>query len=208
MDLISSIPVAIAALSVAVAAISVVLGVFAWRREFIGKRRIELTESVLARFYEAADVIRAIRSPLSREDEGSSRKRSEGETAQETRMLDQAYVVFERYQSRQSLFAQIRSAKYQFMAAFGEEAEVPFDELASAVGKILIAARMLGLYRLRQEDMSQDARKKHIQKLEAQEAIIWDTGEEDDEIGPLVQAAVDKIQVLAQRAVAGRGFPE
>ncbi len=53
---------AITAFSAAIAAISFVVGISTWRREFVGKRRIELAESVLALFYEAADAIQEIRS--------------------------------------------------------------------------------------------------------------------------------------------------
>ena len=41
----------ITAVSVAIAALAFVVGVNAWRREFVGKRRIELAENVLALFY-------------------------------------------------------------------------------------------------------------------------------------------------------------
>ncbi len=47
----------ITAVSVAIAALAFVVGVNAWRREFVGKRRIELAENVLALFYEAQDAI-------------------------------------------------------------------------------------------------------------------------------------------------------
>ena len=43
---------AITAGSVLIAALSFMYGVSAWRREFIGKRHIELVETVLALFYE------------------------------------------------------------------------------------------------------------------------------------------------------------
>jgi hypothetical protein len=60
----------IAASSPAIAALSFLYGVFAWKREFVGKRRIELAEDVLAKFYEAAEAIRAIRSPFGWGEEG------------------------------------------------------------------------------------------------------------------------------------------
>ena len=64
---------AITAFSAAVADISFVFGVSASKREFVGKRRIELAETVLAKFYEAADVIREVRNPHSCSAEGKSR---------------------------------------------------------------------------------------------------------------------------------------
>ena len=65
---------AITAFSAAIAAISFVYGISAWKRKFVGKRRIELAEIVLTKFYEAAEVIRAIRSPFHWREEGKSRQ--------------------------------------------------------------------------------------------------------------------------------------
>ena len=50
----------ISSVAVLIAALTFIAGVSAWRREFVGKRRIELAESVLAMFYEAEDVIKQI----------------------------------------------------------------------------------------------------------------------------------------------------
>ena len=50
----------LASISVIIAALSLVFGVYAWKREYVGKRRIELAQSVLAMFYEADDAIMAI----------------------------------------------------------------------------------------------------------------------------------------------------
>ena len=50
------------AISVVIAALSFVYGVSAWRREFVGKRRIELAEEVLALAYEIEEIIGSIRS--------------------------------------------------------------------------------------------------------------------------------------------------
>ena len=92
----------ITAVSVAIAALAFAVGINAWRREFVRKRRIELAEDILARFYEAQDAIREIRNPFSYGREGTTRKRSEHETPEESKLLDQAYVVFERYQKGKS----------------------------------------------------------------------------------------------------------
>ncbi len=44
------------AVSLIVAAWTAVYGISAWRREFLGKKRIDLAEEVLVSFYEAKDV--------------------------------------------------------------------------------------------------------------------------------------------------------
>ncbi len=61
--------------SIILACLTIILGVDAWRREFIGKRKIELAEDVLTRFYEARDAIARIRSPFSTSREGGSARR-------------------------------------------------------------------------------------------------------------------------------------
>ncbi|MFH2128011.1 MAG: hypothetical protein ABIK12_15955 [Pseudomonadota bacterium] len=137
---------AITAASAAVTAITVVLGVTAWRWEFVGRRRIELAESALALFYEAEDVIKAIRSPFAYSGEGRSRKRSENETEEQSEILDQAYVAIERYQSREKLFAELMSLKYRMMVTFETSSREPFDELNGGIKQIIFAARKLGTH--------------------------------------------------------------
>ena len=133
----------ITSISVAIAAISFTVGISAWRREFVGKRRIELAESVLALFYEAEDAIREIRNPFSYAGEGRTRKRSENEQEEAAELLDQAYVVFERYRNKEKLFAELRSMKYRVMATFGSETGAPFDELSKVLNEIFSSAEIL-----------------------------------------------------------------
>jgi hypothetical protein len=161
----------------------------------VGKRRIELAESVLALFYEAEDAIKQIRSPHSFDGEGSKRKRANNELAEESRLLDQANVVFERYQKREKLFAQIRSMRYRVMAAFGSSATEPFDELNKIINEIFLAARMLGTHywpRQGRVEMAPEEFKKHLE--------VWYLGEAKDKISPRVQKAVEKMEGITQAA--------
>ena len=197
----------ITSISVAIAAISFVVGVSAWKREFVGKRRIELAESVLALFYEAEDAIREIRNPFSFGGEGNTRKRAEGEREEESRLLDQAYVVFERYEKREKLFAQLRSMKYRVMASFGASAGEPFNELNIAINKIFMAARMLGSHywpRQGRARMGEKEFQKHLEKLQEYEAVFWFMGEKTDQIGPRVRKAVEGIESITRQAAASQ----
>src|SRR5689334_4912630 len=74
-----------------------IYGIDAWRREFIGKRRMELAEEVLALFYQARDIIEEIRSPFGYGGEGSTRKPSPNERPEDKDALDHAYSLVERY---------------------------------------------------------------------------------------------------------------
>jgi len=180
----------ISSIATLIAALAVLVGVHAWKREFVGKRRIELAESVLALFYEVEDAIRQIRSPHSFEGEGSTRKRADDELEAESRILDQAYVVFERHQKREKLFAQIRSMRYRVMATFGTSAREPFDELNKIISEVLLAARMLGTHYWQRQgrvEMAPDEFKKHLREMHSYEAVFWNMGEATDKISPRVQ---------------------
>ncbi len=89
--------------SIVIASLTAIFGINAWRREFRGKRQIELAEETLALFYEANDAVRHIRSPVGWANEGQSRKAYPNETAEEKQRLDAAFVAIERYQRYQDL---------------------------------------------------------------------------------------------------------
>lgn len=97
-------------------------------------------------FYQARDAIREIRNPFGRIGEGSSRQKADNETASETELLNQAYVVFERYQKQEDIFNKIQSIRYRFMARFGRDKEAPFLELNKILHDIFVSAQMLGAY--------------------------------------------------------------
>ena len=193
----------VSSISVLIAALTFIAGVSAWKREFVGKRRIELAESVLALFYEAEDAIKRIRSPFSFESEGGTRKHADNELKAESRILDQAYVVFERHQKREKLFAQIRSMRYRVMAAFGSSAAEPFDELNKIINEILLAARMLGDYYWQRQgrvEMVPEEFKKHLEEMHSYEAVFRCMNEDKDKISPRVRKVVENIESITQAA--------
>ncbi len=195
----------ISALGVLVAAITFAAGVSAWKREFIGERRIELAESVLAQFYEAEDAVKDIRNPFSFVGEGNTRQRSEGERQEESTLLDQAYVVFERYKRHEKLFSHLRSMRYQCMATFGPKAAEPFNELFDVMNKIFSAARMLGSHYWPRQGRVQMTEKKfqeHLDGMHKHEAVFWSMGNDEDTIAQLVRAAVAKMEVITKDVVA------
>lgn len=179
-------------------------GVTAWKREFVGKRRIELAENVLALFYEAQDAIREIRNPFSFVGEGSSRQRSEGEREEESQLLDQAYVVFERYQKREKLFAELKSMRYRCMASFGAAASEPFNDISNILHEIFVSARMLGSHywpRQGRVAMSEEEFEKHLDQMQKHEAVYWYMGDDKDQISPRVKEAVSKMESIAQDVI-------
>ena len=193
----------ISSLSVLIAALTFITGVFAWKREFVGKRRIELAESVLAMFYEAEDIIKQIRNPSSSVGEGKTRKRAENELKEDSELLDRAYIVIERYQKREMLFSQIRSMRYRVKAMFGTPASDPFDELDKLINEIFSAAQMLGTHywpRQGRVEMASEEFKKHLEEKHRYETAIWYMGEENDTITPRVKEIIANIENVLQDA--------
>ena len=67
------------AVSVMLACWAVISGIDAWKREFVGKRQIEIAEQTLAKFFELRDAIIYIRNPFSTLSEGKSREKGKQE---------------------------------------------------------------------------------------------------------------------------------
>lgn len=116
-----------------VAVLTVLIGYRAWKRQFVGSRRITLLEDVLTGFYQARDAIAEIRSPFVFEGEGSTIKPPV--TAQNyVENNNQAFNVFiERFSRHQQLFTNLQVQKYRFMATFGTEKAAPFEKLNKLV---------------------------------------------------------------------------
>jgi len=128
-------------LSIIISAGAVISGINAWKREHIGKRQIELAEDTLTLFYQARGVIRDIRCPHGKITEGNTRPKHKHESEDENQLLNEAYVVFERYQKQQDVFNKLLSIRYRFMARFGNETENLFFELMKILEDIFIAAK-------------------------------------------------------------------
>lgn len=178
MEVIASLVNCLAAIIIAGAAI---YGICAWKREFRGKRQIELAEDVLALFYEAREAITAIRSLYSYEGEGSTREPAENETPEEKKVKDRAYIVWERHKKCKSLFSKLHSIRYRFMAQVGVKEAKPFEQLRKIVSKILLAASTLSELwvegMLPHQPEKQEELRKEIKKYEA---IFWWQGSKDD----------------------------
>jgi hypothetical protein len=183
---------------------TVIYGVNAWRREYTGKRKIELAEEVLALFYEARDAIRFIRSPFGYVGEGSTRKSAPNETSEEKSINDNAYVVNERYIKRQDLFNKIYSMRYRYMAQFGKDWAKPFDELDKIVRELLISAHMLANYwkesQYRQWK-NQEEFQRHLDELHKYEAIFWEMTPDKDPITPRVEAMISEIEAQSAKVI-------
>lgn len=179
----------IATIAQAVALISacwaIISGVGAWKREFIGKRKIELAEETLALFFEIKDAIAFIRNPWSSGEEGKSRNRAQHETEAESQLLDRGYIVFERYESKKDIFVRFNTLKYKFMAVFGPETEIIFNETNQTLNSIFTSANMLSRHYWQRQGrvkMEADEFQKHLDEMYKHEGIFWDRYNENDEV--------------------------
>src|SRR4051812_5842817 len=120
-----------------------IYGIDSWRREFVGKRRMELAEEALALFYQARDAIDAMRSPFGYAGEGTTRKPSEGEDPEDKDALDHAFTLVERYQRHAEMFSRSFALRYRFMAQLGVDAAEPFDGLGRVINELMLASRRL-----------------------------------------------------------------
>ena len=189
------------AVSVFAACWAIIAGIGAWKREFVGKRQIELAELVLAKFFEIRDAVTHIRNPFSRNDEGSTRQRGDYETSDETDLLNRGYIVIERYTKREAVFAEFNTLKYRFMASFGPETEEIFLDTNKTVHSIFSSARILATHYWKRQGrvpMEGAEFQKHLDEMHKHEGIFWETGDENDEI----KRRLNAIQAKLEAAVA------
>lgn len=201
ISILESVSVIIASLT---ASGTIIYGIKAWRREYIGKRKLDLAEEVLALFYEARDAIRFIRSPASYSGEGRTRNAAPNETPEEKRINDNAYIAFERYNKRLELFNKIRSMRYRYMAQLGKDLSKPFDDLNNIVNDIFISATMLPYYWMEQghHQWKNEAEfKQHLVEMNKHQAVFWEMTPDRDQITPRVDAVISEIEAQTAKII-------
>lgn len=192
--------------SVILASLFAIYGFDAWRREHIGKRRIELAEETLALFYQAKDAIESIRNSFGFEGEGTTRVPGLNEKPEHKAALDQAYVLIERYNRHSELFSRIHSLRYRVMAQLGVEAAQPFEALNRIVNELILSShRMarLNTQRERFNETEESEEKRHRDYLEVMN--IYYSGAEDDPISPKVQQVVEDIERTCRKIIESKG---
>lgn len=200
---ISNILVSVAAI---VASYVALKGLHTWRREYVGRRQIDLAEQVLALFYEVKDVIAGARGSFTFPGEGSTRKAIEDETPEQTEIRNHAYVLIERLNGRADLFARLRSLRYRFMAQHGKDAATPFDDLAEIRAKLVGSSRALArlLERLQRPMLSPDELKRLWEQIEKTEAIYHEGDPDEDPIAKTVEGIIAAIEETCQPMIVGR----
>jgi len=186
-------------LAIVIASIVAICGISAWRREFQGKRKIELAEDVLSLFYEAKDAIRAIRNPLGFQGEGTTRKPEENETPMQKEARDRVYFIYERFEKRQEIFNKLHSKRYQFKARFGPEKDKPFEDLKDIIIEIQVAAGSLARI-WSQPYKNEDPAIKN--KIRENQLVIQRIGEEDP-ITKRIEKIISDIDAICRPIILG-----
>jgi hypothetical protein len=191
-DFLLAMPGTIAALAAVVGVCVARAGLSTWREQIIGKRRIKLAEKILAQFYEAGDILRAVRSPIASGNEALSRPGRDDEDADIRAIRDVYYPIVSRLTQKSKLFSSIHARRYRAIAVFGLSAIEPFDNLRSIYTEITVSARHL---------MIKGTHNAHNTALKARlEAVVFEGPEDEDPF-------IDKINAIVT-AVEQRFRPE
>lgn len=191
--------------SIIVAIWVAIYGIDAWRREHKGKRQIELSEDLLALFYEAEDAIEYIRHPASHSYETDEVIRGENESDRDFSARKNAYVVFHRYNNYQELFGKINASRYRFMSQIGKKSAKPFEDLRVIVNEIKGSAKILSRLWAREINATGAKLEDHRKKIDKYEAIFWSGAEEGDQISERVSKVVSDMETICQSVIDGKG---
>lgn len=189
-----------------VAAASFVWGVFSWRASYLGQKKIELAEQVYEISLNCVDHVRAIRSPMSYVGEGSTRQRSDNESAGESELYDRAYVALERMEGRKEDFNKLFSLMPRFEFYFGEIATKPIRDIQEILQEIRSASFRLRHYWIQQgrQFASGEEFQDHLTQMHAAEAVFWDGYNGDDPINPRLELAASQVKETCKRAIDPR----
>jgi hypothetical protein len=161
----------------------------AWRRQLVGKRRLEVAEEMLVSAYKAQSSLLHVRNPMTF-GEGQVRPRDKDERPGHAGLKDMYYAPLARMRKLDDDFAQWSKVRFLADAYFGPDAATPFDVIQRAYHTVAIAARML--VEMVGEIAPNDPSKKRW------EAEIWNTQQPDDPITANVAAAVRQIEVVCR----------
>ena len=172
-----------------------------WRREHIGKRKIELAEDTLTLFYEAADVIHYLRHPFSFASETEDIERVNGESEDAYQARKNASVVLKRYNEHKELFSRIHAMRYRFMVQIGKEEAKSFDDLRKIINEVLASARRLSRLWARSRFRTEKEKVNHQQKVKKYEAVFWENSIEEDPINPRVKKVLLDIERICHKII-------
>jgi len=172
-------------------------GLYTWRRDFIGRRQLELAEDALVLFYKSRDAIAAIRSPMSWVGEGGEIERHDGESDFAFHSRTTVAPTFKRNEEYAPVFSDLEAMKYRYMARFGEAAAKPFDDLVHLRVRILVKARQyVTSYSVNFGERDDARARKQIERRLEAESYFWSA----DKDGPVEIEIARIMKVIEEHA--------
>ena len=196
----TSIVDAITAGSLIVGIWTAIYGISSWKKEHLGKRKIELAEETLILFYEAKDAIIYIRSPMGVSSETASMASLEGELDHDFAIRKKANIPFLRYSEKQKVFNDLHALHYRFMAQIGKDEAKSFENLRKVMNEIFSSARRLTTLWSRSHSITDEQRESHYKEVDKYEAIFWEDSEED-EINKKLNQIISEIELVCQKVI-------
>jgi hypothetical protein len=181
-----------------------IYGIDSWRREHVGKRKIELAEDSLALFYEAVDAIRHIRGSMSFDYETKDIEKMENEPEKAYEARKKASVVFVRYNQHQELFNKLHAMRYRFMSQIGKEQAKPFEDLRCITNEIILAGRMLARLWAREHFRTDEQWDQHQEQVDKYETIFWDHMSEDDPINHKMNKVIAEVESTCRQVIEAK----
>jgi hypothetical protein len=190
-------PPLIQAVSVAVTAVFAVIGLRAWRRQLLGRRKIEIAEGTLLATYKIQEAMAYIRNPGALVG-GSTRERQPDESDSVARLRDTYFVPLERMQKTSGDFAEFEKMQLLCQVYFDHEAGQSFERVKKARHTVSVAARML-LQTAGEHGMDSASNRKLVAKWCSH---IWEgygvEGAQPDELTEMVSRAVADIEAMCR----------
>lgn len=190
-------PPVLQAVSIAATAVFAIIGLRAWRRQLLGRRKIEVAEGTLLATYKVKEAMSYIRGSGFVVG-GSTRQRQPDEPEGLASLRDSYFVPLERMQKTSSDFAEFEKMQLLCQVYFGHEAGQPFERVKKARHTVWVAATML-LRTAGEHGMDSDSNRRLVQKWCSQ---IWESysmeGEKTDELTDTVTRAVTDIETMCR----------
>lgn len=184
------------------AALMAIYGIDEWRRAHVGKRRIDLAEETLAKFYEVRDAVRAIRSPAGYGYEKKELTQQDGESDDHFAARQELSMIVYRLENSDELFRELAAMRYRFAAAFGQSEAEPFNDILRIRSKIISAIHILP--RLRSQSSSKYDDPSFVERVERLDQTIWG-GDDDDELNEALENVVSSIENVCRGVIDGEG---
>jgi hypothetical protein len=178
------------AVAIIVTAGFAIAGLHSWRRQTLGKRRVEVAEETLVLVHKIRNAITFVRLPVHGPDEGRNRPRS-GEQPDFEKVRDSYYVPIERLRSYDDDFARLERQRFLCETYLSAEAAGPLRILSDTRRSILAAARGLLAF-----PTDRPLTAEQVADAGRWEAVIWDFSEPGDSIAKGLEAAVRRVEEM------------